>query len=322
MKTFSKIIGSPKAKECRNLRLIVLGCEPKPPYGPNENTALLLLDLLCAALSEYRRRSVNAHRTYTADAFVWRISLSVYNVQLGEFPGSAQEWDAHDGIIIPGSFSSVHDSDLWIQRLQHVIQQEIVREKRRSLAICFGHQLFAHSFPDGVVDRVPSGPRAGRCTTLLTAEANVLYERDRSTVAVDFYFSHGDMVTALPSTAVCLGGSSAVPIEMAAYFGSSEEAEALRGDSARRATVENDGLFNGPRYRPFALTFQAHPEYAKGTKTMDAVMDAMAVHFSFESMRTLAAKQDARSAFTTVHNNSVDTICKACELLRWFAPES
>jgi GMP synthase-like glutamine amidotransferase len=308
------------------LKLIVLGCEPNPPYGPNENTSRLLLDLIGAAVNHYGRNGGKTLSPYTADDLLWKITMTIYNVQLGEFPATTEEWDSYDGVIIPGSFSSAFDSDPWIQNLQRVIQESIVRAKRPTLGICFGHQVFAHSFSDGLVVRVPSGPRAGRYTTRLTAEGAYLFEKYGSSATIDFYFSHGDMVSTLPPSAVCIGGSSTVPIEMAAYFGSSQDAEAFRVSSVLAASSNGDTApdWNEVRYSPFALTFQSHPEYASsdysGFRTMDAVMDAMDTHFSLDRAQSLAARQDARQALPMVQRNSVETLCKACEVLGWFQP--
>jgi GMP synthase-like glutamine amidotransferase len=321
-KTFSKIIGNPdEAEQTRTLKLIVLGCEPNPPYGPNEKTCQLLLDLIGAAVNHYEKNGDGA-----LNDVLWKIAVTIYDVQLGEFPESAEEWDSYDGVIIPGSFSSAYDSDPWIQNLQRVLQESIVREKRPTMGICFGHQVFAQSFSDGFVTRAPSGPRAGRYTTRLTPEGERLYQGCGSSGTIDLYFSHGDMVSALPPSAVCIGGSSTVPIEMAAYFGSSEEAEAFRVSSVLAASTNagRETHLNGAKVRPFALTFQSHPEYASsdggGVRTMDAVMDAMDARSSFDPTHSAAVRHDAHQAFPLVQQNSVEALCKACEILGWFHP--
>ena len=56
------------------------------------------------------------------------------------------EWSSYDGILLPGSFSSAYENDEWIQKLKCVIQSEIHAKGRKTLAVCFGHQIFAHSF--------------------------------------------------------------------------------------------------------------------------------------------------------------------------------
>ena len=296
----------------QHLRLMVLGCEQEPPYGPNHHTATLLLDLIGQAIEQCSPENDESSRIGT-------VTLKIYNVQAGEYPTSAQEWNEFDGVIIPGSFSSAYDDDAWIHKLKHTLQEHIVQAKRPTLAICFGHQIMAHSFPvGGQAMKVPTGPRAGRCTSKLTREGSYLLgirEKD-----VELYFSHGDMVGSLPPTAVALGGSERVPVEIAAYFGSIAEVEALK-DAARR---EDDAPTTArSTIRPFAITFQAHPEYAASVhlgveQTLEKVMDAMHQRGNISCDERVRASQDAAETYPMVHKSSVDLMIKAGKLLQWF----
>ena len=43
--------------------------------------------------------------------------------------------------------SAAYDTHIeWINKLQTIIQTEIVAKQRKCLGVCFGHQCFAHSF--------------------------------------------------------------------------------------------------------------------------------------------------------------------------------
>ena len=74
------------------------------------------------------------------------ISITVYNAKSFQYPTTEQEWNSYQGILLPGSFSSAYDEIPWIIHLKHVIQTEIHPKGRKTLAVCFGHQVFAHSF--------------------------------------------------------------------------------------------------------------------------------------------------------------------------------
>lgn len=75
-----------------------------------------------------------------------KVSITVYEAKQQQYPKSEIEWNSYHGILLPGSFSSAYDDDDWIQTLKDVIQSEIHPNCRKTLAVCFGHQIFAHSF--------------------------------------------------------------------------------------------------------------------------------------------------------------------------------
>ena len=74
------------------------------------------------------------------------ISITVYDAKSFQYPTTEQEWNSYQGILLPGSFSSAYEEIPWIIHLKHVIQTEIHPKGRKTLAVCFGHQVFAHSF--------------------------------------------------------------------------------------------------------------------------------------------------------------------------------
>lgn len=292
-RVFRKVVGDPMADNLRQLSLLVLACEPKMPYGPNEHTAGLLLDLLALAVQSCAAQDL------------WTLTLKIFDVQKDEYP-SDDEWDTYDGVIVPGSFSSAYEEVDWIAKLKSVIQERIVAEHRPTIGICFGHQVFAHSFDKGLATKTPSGARSGRVRARLTPEGARLFGTVHPDL--DLYFSHGDRVETLPPCAVALSGDEKVPIQSAAYFGSEEEVQRFR---------------NGNNVRPFAVTFQAHPEYATSKdlgiyRTLELVMDAMERRGDIAREDRLKLGQDAHDHFDSVQQQSVDAIVKVGQLFGWF----
>lgn len=156
----------------KKLYLCLLGCEPNPPYGPNQHTAQMLLDILGCAIQKSSADMVdntttnntndNAKTDNTSsciETILWDIIIDVYDVQKYQYPN---DWSIYNGFIIPGSFSSAYDEDDWIIQLKYNIQTIIIPNQYKTLAICFGHQVIAQSFsPHGSVCRTPTGSRIG-----------------------------------------------------------------------------------------------------------------------------------------------------------------
>jgi GMP synthase-like glutamine amidotransferase len=277
----------------RTLRLMMLGCEDNPPYGPTEHTGKLFLELIAQALEE----CISATET-------WLVTITVYRVKIGEYP---EDWDAYAGIILPGSFSSAYDAAPWIDKLKHVIQDEIVKKSRPTMAICFGHQVFAHSFEQGHAKKHNGGTRAGRYA-MATTETGSKFFGDRS--HIQLYYTHGDMVDRLPECAVALGQEGeALPVQSAAYFNSEDE--------ARRFQMDPSSV------RPYAISFQAHPEYSVSRElgldsTLGRILDLMVEknHIS-EEFKNVAGK-DADAVFDAVHRQSKDAFIASAKALGWF----
>lgn len=278
----------------RELRLLFLGCEAKPPYGPYEHTARLFLDLIDRALQEI-------------EAPVTRVILDVYHVSKNQFPPRSVYGD-YDGIILPGSFNAAYDNEPWILELCKVIQEELVPNQRPTLGVCFGHQVYAHSFPDGGAIKCPAGSQAGRKVAELTPHGKKwLYNNNESnntttdnhdlSCGLQLYYTHGDMVEKLPSQGYVLSGTKEVPVQAAIYI-----------------SDEN---------KPTAITFQAHPEYASSMSlglegTLNPILQAMHDRQAISADEFKRAKQDALQEYETVERQSLQTMITAGRLLGWF----
>jgi GMP synthase-like glutamine amidotransferase len=286
--------GSTTCNRPHRLRLMMLGCEDKPPYGPTNHTGALFLDIICKSLQELTKTSY------------WIVTIVIYHVQQFDYPASAEEWDSYDGILLPGSFSAAYGDEIWIKKLRQVILDHVYG--RPTLGICFGHQIFAHSFfPDGEAVKSPAGSQAGRKSFSLTEEGSSLF-LNRKKKTVDLYYTHGDMVQKLPTCAVSLGGTETEPNQAAAYFHSEQE-----------ATTNTGGT------RPIAITFQAHPEYASPQlglhMTLGSILSAMESRGDFTSEEEKKFRQDAIDHYATVERDSIDVIKTVGILLGWFPEE-
>ena len=292
-------VESSSSLEARTLRLAMLGCEENPPYGPCDHTGRLFMELIRQTLREHCSGEPKLA------GLKWNISIDVYRCTLGQFPS---DWDVYDGIILPGSFSAAYDTEPWIEKLKHVIQAEIVSKQRPTMGICFGHQVLAHSFAQGGKARkVDGGSRGGRHIMTSTEAGMKLFSQD----SIELYYTHGDMVDSLPSSAVALGTEPEenLPVQSAAYFKDKSEVQAFQS-----------GISS---VKPYAITFQAHPEYAVSrevglTYTLGRILNLMVEKDLIPADVNESAQTDAMENFNSVHQQSKAVFLASAKVLGWF----
>jgi GMP synthase-like glutamine amidotransferase len=262
------------------LQLLFLGCEAKPPYGPYRHTATLFLNLL--------RKSCPTKT----------IHLKVYHASEGQLPTSA-ELQSCDGVILPGSFNSAYDTDAWVVDLRTLIQDELVRKGIKTLGTCFGHQLYAHSFPNANTTKCPAGPQAGHKTFAVSQQGLDFFSKS----TLDLYYTHGDMVESLPSQGISLGGNENVPIQAALYT------------STATTTTNNNNNNNNKSI--MAVTFQAHPEFITDhPTTLLQIINAMEERGDVYDGPKI--KQMAQENFSSVETDSIHVIKIVGTALGWF----
>ena len=311
-----------------SLHLCMLGCEDHPPYGPTEATGALFLTLIASAIQS--AHPLTCSTTGTAETVSFEIVISIFRVQVMDYPAD-KEWEVFDGVLIPGSFSSAYETAAWIEQLKRVIQEEIYAKQRKTMAVCFCHQLYAHSFnhggQGGFCKPCPRGHQAGRRSSSLTKEGLTLLakpsivhkSRDVSETnmkEIQLMYTHGDMVASLPPCAVPLFGNNAVPIQAAAYFSNAEEASKFRQNvdaGCRDNTVELP--------RPHAFTFQAHPEYSSKDGlniTFTNILTTLGERNALRQSDLTEAKTDTTNAFSKLQEESIRLMVTVGKTLGWF----
>jgi GMP synthase-like glutamine amidotransferase len=280
----------------RSLHLCMLGCEDQPPYGPTTHTARMLLNLLLQAAS--------------LDNLQIDIKITIYRVQKQLQPhvfDVPDSYDDFDGVLLPGSFSAAYDEDEWISYLkENVIRNVLWEQQIPTMGICFGHQVIAHTLGDdscGQAGPCPLGKQVGwrtfDCNPILPCDSGIDKAGETSPTdrgqPIHLLYTHGDLVVSLPSVAKSLGGTIAVPILGAVYYGS------------------NDAN------KPVFCTFQAHPEYAsEGPEqpTLSASLELMEKRGCIENCSSYM--DSVQQNWERIYRDSISVTLATCRLLKWF----
>lgn len=140
------------------------------------------------------------------------ISIESRNVCIGE---ALPMLDEVDGLVLAGSYNSVHDDTDWQQRVRAWIPQ--MRAHRVPiLGICGSHQLIAQAH-GAVVEKLADGPFAGTFPLHLTAagKASPLLRGIDDQDA--FHYANSEHVVGVPPAATLLAHSSKVPVALLDY---------------------------------------------------------------------------------------------------------
>jgi len=294
------------------LRIMMIACEQLPPYGGMVQTANMFLHLLSTAIQEKKSAST-----------IKAIEISIYNAQEFDYPLSSEEWDSYDGILLPGSHSSAYDdSQPWIPFLRQVILKEIHYPRRKALGICFGHQIMAHSFyPNGLATKCSAGPQAG-CRSMNTISNLLLHYPEESNNRPDdkkylLYYSHGDMVAKLPSCSVSLASTLNVDIVAAAFFSSSDDAILFQKQQRNSSYKIN----SQESIRPYAITFQAHPEFFDGDGFQHHFHNCVIGMCQSGALSQEASDKELKDSIVNkdlVWKDTVDIMVQVGSILNWF----
>ena len=334
------------SSKSKSLNLMMISCEENPPYGPSKDTAIMFLELLCQAyerkcslLSTTVSESMSREHQMAnnGDDTILTISITVYHAQSkNDYPLTSSEWSSYDGVLIPGSLSAAYDTHIeWIEKLQSVIRNDIHKMRLKTMGVCFGHQCFAHAFGthkedggrEGQAIKCPTAAKAGRISSKLTQEGRqlLLLDGNSDKCNMEMLYTHGDMVHSLPEFAISLGGNANVPIEACAYFSSKEEKSLFQKQQQRQTTTPTNGDDNNietsTTVRPYAVTFQAHPEYISPTGFNVNYLNTVKVmedrgYITQQLLEEVC--EDARVNFEKVQGDSLDAMIAVATTFGWF----
>jgi GMP synthase-like glutamine amidotransferase len=140
------------------------------------------------------------------------ILIDTCNICVGESLPSPTEVD---GIVLAGSYNSVHDHTEWQKTLLNWLP-EVRHNKIPILAVCGSHQLMAHSQGAGVI-YVEDGPFAGTFPVRLTEAGKLSPIMSSISDNASFQYANSEHVVGIPEGCTLLASSSKVPIAALDY---------------------------------------------------------------------------------------------------------
>jgi len=164
-------------------------------------------DHLDPAIAEtYVSYGVMTEKMFAAAGVPWRFER--FDTVQGRYPDS---FDGYDVVLLTGSKADAFSDEPWVQALRRRVT-ELLRQRRKLLGICFGHQLIAHCL-GAQVGRAPNGWAMGRMAYDWVGPTPLKPASRDATL--NLLASHQDQVLTLPVGATLQARSDFCPI--AAY---------------------------------------------------------------------------------------------------------
>ena len=135
---------------------------------------------------------------------------------MGELPDADRSLGEYDGFVITGSRHDAHGDERWLEDLRAYVRH-LVKNRKRVLGICFGHQLVANAL-GGASGRSEVGMQMGLREVMPTDAmrrawyASGLLDAPGSTYHV--HQLHQDQVLRLPESATLLASTPHTPVEV------------------------------------------------------------------------------------------------------------
>ncbi|MCF8167129.1 MAG: amidotransferase [Rhodoferax sp.] len=130
--------------------------------------------------------------------------MDVFNTTRGEYPAT---FDDYDAVLLTGSHADSFSDLPWVVELRRQVSL-LLKQRKKLVGICFGHQLIALCM-GAPVGRAPQGWGVGRMT-YDWHRPDLPRSKDRTQVAL--LASHQDQVAALPPGATLVASSDFCPV--------------------------------------------------------------------------------------------------------------
>ena len=175
--------------------------------APTFKVCILDNDNLDPAVADtYVSYGAMTEKMFGASGVRWRFER--FNTTRGEYPGS---FDAYDAVLLTGSKADSFSDEPWVRTLRERTT-ELLRQRKKLLGICFGHQLIAYCL-GAEVGRAPQGWGMGRMGYEWVGPRPL--KPAAADATLNLLASHQDQVRTLPAGATLLARSEFCPI--AAY---------------------------------------------------------------------------------------------------------
>jgi GMP synthase-like glutamine amidotransferase len=159
-----------------------------------------------AVADTYVSYGAMTEKMFAAAGVPWQFER--FNTTRGEYPAS---FDGYDAVLLTGSKADSFSDEPWVRTLRERTTA-LLRQRKKLLGICFGHQLIAHCL-GAKVGRAPKGWGMGRMQYEWLGKTPL--KPAASDATLHLLASHQDQVQSLPEGATLLARSEFCPI--AAY---------------------------------------------------------------------------------------------------------
>jgi len=157
-----------------------------------------------AVADNYVSYGAMTEKMFAAAGVRWQFER--FDTVQGRYPES---FDAYDVVLLTGSKADSFSDEPWVRTLREHVTG-LLRQRKKLLGICFGHQLIAYCL-GAQVGRSPNGWGMGRMAYEWTGPAPL----KASSATLNLLASHQDQVLTLPVGATLQARSDFCPI--AAY---------------------------------------------------------------------------------------------------------
>ena len=156
-----------------------------------------------AVVDTYVSYGAMTEKMFAAAGVPWQFER--FNTTRGEYPDS---FDAYDAVLLTGSKADSFSDEPWVRTLRERTS-ELLKQRKKLLGICFGHQLIAVCL-GAEVGRASQGWGMGRMRYEWVGATPL--KPTNADATLNLLASHQDQVKSLPEGATLLARSEFCPI--------------------------------------------------------------------------------------------------------------